>query len=432
MTRGRRWGLLAAAAFVALVVWVLSPASEQPFHDYLAERRAAGLPATWVEFAGPAPPDSENAFVDLDVAWRRFRAEYGPPTEWKGSLWNASPDDPLTWPECLDADGRAALAATEERLRPGLVVLARACGKPRFVAPETVAVDGWMRPGDGALLSALANAMGIKAAADPDPAGRLEACRALLVLAARSETYGPGTQVRSTVIAVLRDGVESGLIDAAAARAACDEWLRVPLTDGLRRALRGEAVKVLDAYAILLAGRWTGQAPRSGLKRVIKRLKRSDPDVEWEPGIAADVVASSRGWEDLAATKDDRAPAEPVPLIAVGATPDGRPFVGLEKGVSFAVAVRFAKRDDAQQALARIALAAAEYRAKHGNFPASLDELAPMFADGVPLDPFSDAPFAYERTASGIRIASAGLLADEPAVDEEELRKDCLLWELGR
>jgi hypothetical protein len=55
-----------------------------------------------------------------------------------------------------------------------------------------------------------------------------------------------------------------------------------------------------------------------------------------------------------------------------------------------------------------------------------------MFADGVPLDPFTDAPFVYERTPAGLRIASFGRLADEDALDEETLRERCLVWDLKR
>jgi len=89
-------------------------------------------------------------------------------------------------------------------------------------------------------------------------------------------------------------------------------------------------------------------------------------------------------------------------------------------------------RTDAATRLARVALAAAEHRATHGDFPASLDELKPMFPDGVPLDPFTDAAFVYEKTATGVRIASAGRLADDRPIDEATLRERVLVWELKR
>ena len=95
------------------------------------------------------------------------------------------------------------------------------------------------------------------------------------------------------------------------------------------------------------------------------------------------------------------------------------------------LAPRLARTDGATR-LARIALAAAEHRATHGDFPASLDELKPMFPDGVPLDPYTDAPFVYEKTAAGVRIASAGRLPEDAPLDDATLRERCLVWELKR
>jgi hypothetical protein len=90
-------------------------------------------------------------------------------------------------------------------------------------------------------------------------------------------------------------------------------------------------------------------------------------------------------------------------------------------------------RADAAQRLARVALALTEHRAKHGDFPASLDELKPAFpAGGVPPDPYTDAPFVYEKTATGVRIASEWRLADDPDLDADERRDRALVWELKR
>ncbi|MEM8883162.1 MAG: hypothetical protein AAGD14_03750 [Planctomycetota bacterium] len=50
---------------------------------------------------------------------------------------------------------------------------------------------------------------------------------------------------------------------------------------------------------------------------------------------------------------------------------------------------------------ARLFLALHVHKQQHSEFPASLDELAPLFPDGIPLDPFTDQPFVYER---GVKI----------------------------
>src|SRR5207247_290315 len=87
---------------------------------------------------------------------------------------------------------------------------------------------------------------------------------------------------------------------------------------------------------------------------------------------------------------------------------------------------------DARVRLARVALALGEFRATHGDFPSSLDDLRSAFPDGLPLDPFTDAPFVYERVPDGVRVASRGRLASEPAMIFDEAAADVLGWELKR
>jgi len=82
--------------------------------------------------------------------------------------------------------------------------------------------------------------------------------------------------------------------------------------------------------------------------------------------------------------------------------------------------------------LTRIGIRTAEACVVHADFPASLDDLKPMFPDGVPLDPFTDAPFVYEKTATDVRIASVGRLPEDKPLDDATLRKRCLVWELKR
>jgi hypothetical protein len=90
------------------------------------------------------------------------------------------------------------------------------------------------------------------------------------------------------------------------------------------------------------------------------------------------------------------------------------------------------QRTDAQCALARVGLAVAIHRQEAGAYPESLDELAPLFPEGVPGDLFSGGPFKYERVDDGVRIYSVGdaeirTAADGPMV---ERRDRYLMWEL--
>jgi hypothetical protein len=151
--------------------------------------------------------------------------------------------------------------------------------------------------------------------------------------------------------------------------------------------------------------------------------------VDFEPGIADLVVAVCRLRDAAARAPDLRTLTTADGLAAID--PTGLLRAPGSKDLTVRL-VHTALRTEAAARLARVALAAADLRATHGDFPASLDELRPMFPDGVPLDPYTDAPFVYERTAAGVRIASAGRLAGEDALDEATLRAQCLSWELRR
>jgi len=62
----------------------------------------------------------------------------------------------------------------------------------------------------------------------------------------------------------------------------------------------------------------------------------------------------------------------------------------------------------AQHALSVISLAMAAYRAEKGEYPDSLDKLAPTCLKTIPLDPFTDKPMRYKRTDKGYVLYSVG------------------------
>lgn len=58
--------------------------------------------------------------------------------------------------------------------------------------------------------------------------------------------------------------------------------------------------------------------------------------------------------------------------------------------------------------LPQLGLALAAFRHDRGEFPASLDALAPGYLKSVPLDPFTDKPFHYRRDGAGYLLYSVG------------------------
>ena len=65
-------------------------------------------------------------------------------------------------------------------------------------------------------------------------------------------------------------------------------------------------------------------------------------------------------------------------------------------------------RAQAQQSIARTAIAIERYRRVHGSSPKTLDQLVPEFLDRASFDPFDQAPLRYQSDATGYKIYSIG------------------------
>jgi len=71
--------------------------------------------------------------------------------------------------------------------------------------------------------------------------------------------------------------------------------------------------------------------------------------------------------------------------------------------------------------IARLGLAALEYRKMHGAWPPYAEDLASLFSDGIPIDPFARVPFEFVPDGTTLRIEAAVPWLDE---DEGEFRED--------
>jgi hypothetical protein len=83
-------------------------------------------------------------------------------------------------------------------------------------------------------------------------------------------------------------------------------------------------------------------------------------------------------------------------------------------------------RADARGRLARLALAAYEHRRLNGAWPRAAADLAPLFPDGVPLDPFTGGPFLVEHDGDAL------VLRAQPwgGIDEESEQDLLYVWRL--
>ncbi len=59
------------------------------------------------------------------------------------------------------------------------------------------------------------------------------------------------------------------------------------------------------------------------------------------------------------------------------------------------------------------ALAAERYRRRHGDWPASLNQLTPDLIPSVPIDPYNGDPLLFRRLPDGVVIYSVGLDSED-------------------
>ena len=436
MTKRVRWCLVAVAVFVALATWLLWPASEKPYHDLVARYRATGVAVEYDDLRGPPVPPEENGAADLQAALAWLAANMPSENEWKApGPWNASRD--ADWQDHATPADWAELADLAAKLDPFLRLVEKAAAKPAIeFLDDPRDVFGFA---DGAHIRTLQRIQRVvfaSAAGARDEARRLDAIACEAALAGRLSC----TTVIDHMVAMAigaestrrtRSEIESGRLDAATARARLDPLLRTQWLARVPRILGAERVYLLQAYRTVLEGTFPWPK-RKWYERVWDNITRrgtlSSSFDEIGRGMALPIVAFSERLREAEAVPLRHGPdyAKEIQRL-VGDTRSAGPV-----GDFVPQLLTLLTRTDAQQRLARVALAAAEHRATHGDFPASLDELKPMFPDGLPLDPYTDAPFVYARTASGARIASLGRLPEETPLDDATLRERVLVWEVKR
>ena len=382
------------------------------FLRYLDERRADGKPTTLRELLGPDPPDADNAAVELVAALKAVTADVGEDSAFpKVGPWGERPFEEQT-PEQFEE-----LRVFVERLRPFCGRVAKALDRPRCRLPVPGGIDETFEDSIRALQRA-SRILIAAARADADVERRLEALTTLLRLARRNE---PTTEIASMVNTALAKAAVAAIRDGIA---------RNELAPGVVRAR-------LDA---LLTTDWIATGPAFFELQFVGFLANArawiDRGFRLPEGTQEFLTSRSPSPEELLAVTDaleeaSRLPSSPYGKYAARADALEEHLGAAGPGVGVSLFVRSIGDVEAACRLARIALAAGEYRSTHDDFPASLDDLKPMFVDGVPLNPMTDAPLVYERTETGARLATEARSHDD-ADHEELIRERCLVWELKR
>ncbi len=67
-------------------------------------------------------------------------------------------------------------------------------------------------------------------------------------------------------------------------------------------------------------------------------------------------------------------------------------------------------------------MALAVYRAEHGSYPESIDQLVPAVLERLPVEVFSGKPFVYKRSADGFLLYGVGVNGVDEGGSNERYR----------
>lgn len=426
MRRARAIGGVAGVLLlVTVATLVLSPDPDREFRDHVDAMRAAGEPTTVGELSLPNARDSENAATEIEAALRWVEEYLGAA---EASLEPFKPS--LSHESSLSSQQREACESFASRLGPFADRVATALDRPRCTfSPPNARAAADLMPSQERLDRTETLLLRIVRHAR-EPADQIEACRTLARLAGRIEGVDQTERVHAVEFMricteYVRSRVEAGTWDPALVRERMDDDLAARWLPRAGRTLRDWRAYLVEEHSSHLddiARRGWVASVHARLDRMFRRNERC----RCEARDSSEVLADAEFLRRVASIPTSSYPRFVEQWAEVDRTTQNTRSGWIPPHFHESVLT------DARTSLARVALAAAAFRDVHGDLPATLADLRDAFPDGVPLDPYTEAPLAYETTDAGVRIASAGRLGSFPPLDAASLRERGLLWDLPR
>ncbi len=424
------FGLIVVSGLVA----ALMPGPEEHLAELIAELRARGEPVTLAEIDAPMPPDAENGAAELDAAmawWKEHQPDDDSEAPWEhrvAGLWNPTLEEP--WHETASPEQMDALRVLLVDLEPFFLRIDGALARSTLVWPlgprDTVAghMVGYRIPIQS--LQTLHKLLAARAHSGATDDDRLIAIRGMLRVGTRIRSQTAIEQLVCATIFVsacqmLRRALEAGSVDPAAAWITLDAELRHRWSQRLPELIRAERANGLQLVPFFIDGSyWTYLEDELGWTRptVWERWRQrlngiGRADWELHPQTVGDMLERLRG---LGMFLD--------PELSARAVWDFRDDERVENNTFAMLIPRIAAKlvqTDMSARLARVSLAAYAHREAHGAWPTSLESLAPLFPDGVPLDPYTERPFVLQRDGDALVLRAQpweSLFKDIEALDD--------------
>ncbi|MCZ6571764.1 MAG: hypothetical protein O7C98_01205 [Planctomycetota bacterium] len=418
-------GALLLLAFTIDQVWTSALAHE--LEQRIEELRAAGEPVDFESLAGPPMPDDQNAaplliraykwYEETDECWIEKSSD-----DWGDErlgfepavIWENVPVD-----EWSDQDWRATRGYVKE-CAPFFELVEEAAARPhcRFDDPH-----GWPRIFVAAPLGRAFRARALMEAGEPG--GSSKAARTAKVLMSTGKWRGPrialtylvGLVVEEGGVDIVREVAGRPGFDAHAARTILDGQLRrLAESAELADALRGERAYFLEVLREPMEGSLEGSF---GVDWPTRRHAHKDAS-RYLDMMGSTIRAVLDGDQETVDRVLERARASDSAFPLTRLTPI---LIG---NLQFS-----STRHEAVGNLARVALAVLEAKQETGVWPPDLSLIHARFEEGMPLDPWTNAPFVSERTKTGLRLAASPPDPEGRLYPmESDLEDHILVWNL--
>ncbi len=438
-------GLLALLASLGVWIAVRDGPSEH-MAAYVAELRSRGEPASFADLEPPMPYADDNGARDLDLAlvWLKQRltratdeVDEGSWTEHYAGPWNDALADP--WYDNASAEQLDDVRALLGTFEPFFDRIEAATRKPEMawrLPPSPVGLSAYGPERSSTAWRQAREVVEVQARVAATPDDRHRAVVSLLAVDRRVRLRGCMDHVidavrRKLSCVTLRDGVESGRLNATAIRPKCEALLRGGRVAMMPQLLRAHRVGTIEILPVFLDG--SANASIRSRRKLLFGKRRSSTWEKWRDSFADRLSGVRSPWREYLAMLRDLDTVIPSDGIWTRkAEQDLTAFASTwsARGEDFLPRLcRLLRAGDALEELARVALAACEHRDVHGVWPESAAALAPLFPGGVPLDPYTNEPFSMTLDGETLVIRAQ---PPEGAIPKkgETLRDAGLEWRL--